>query len=199
MKVHLRAEPARPRAAQNGIFQPPSPEPEKLELTLARIANIVGENKVGSLEVLDTHRPEGFRMQHFTQDESNGASLQGNRRDACPPSSRRDELQIPRSARDDNSSGDLVTALRIFRPALMVTVTMREGRPLHIACKKRKERAGEILWAAGPWRSSGDWWEQDGWARDEWDIAVQEETSIALYRLVHDLLSGRWLLEGEYD
>jgi protein ImuB len=64
---------------------------------------------------------------------------------------------------------------------------------------KKKEFHGEILWAAGPWRSSGDWWEQDGWARDEWDIAVQQESGIAFYRLVRDLLSGRWLLEGEYD
>jgi len=28
---------------------------------------------------------------------------------------------------------------------------------------------------------------------------VQEETSIGLYRLVRDLLGGRWLLEGTYD
>ena len=45
MKIHLSAEPARPRSAQAGLFLPPSPEPEKLELTLARIAGIVGEKK----------------------------------------------------------------------------------------------------------------------------------------------------------
>ena len=60
VKIHLAAEPVRPRAAQNGLFLPPSPEPEKLELTLARIAGIVGEDKVGSLELLDTHRPGGI-------------------------------------------------------------------------------------------------------------------------------------------
>jgi hypothetical protein len=65
MKIHLAAEPARPRSAQGGLFQPPSPEPEKLELTLARIAGMVGENKVGALELLDTHHPEGFRMRRF--------------------------------------------------------------------------------------------------------------------------------------
>jgi protein ImuB len=66
-------------------------------------------------------------------------------------------------------------------------------------CEKRKEIQGEILWTAGPWRSSGDWWEQEGWAQDEWDIALQEKDSIALYRLVRDLLSGQWLVEGSYD
>jgi protein ImuB len=55
------------------------------------------------------------------------------------------------------------------------------------------------VWVAGPWRSSGDWWEQEGWARDEWDIAVQAENEITLYRLVRDLLGGRWVLEGSYD
>jgi protein ImuB len=175
IKIHLAAEPARPRPGQNGLFLPPSPEPEKLELTLARIAGIVGEDKVGSLEILDTHRPQGFRMQRFVPRE---------------PQERTHKTE---------DSDDLVTALRIFRPPATVTVTLREGRPTFISCPKRKETCGEILWAAGPWRSSGDWWEQEGWARDEWDIAVQEETSIGLYRLVRDLLGGQWLLEGTYD
>src|SRR5947209_18342834 len=72
MKIHLSAEPARPRNSQNGLFLPASPEPEKLELTLARISGIVGENRVGSLELLDTHRPEAFRMQHFAPSEPRG-------------------------------------------------------------------------------------------------------------------------------
>ncbi len=175
VKIHLAAEPVRPRPGQSGLFLPPSPEPEKLELTLARIAGIVGEDKVGSLEIMDTHRPQGYRLQHFAPQD---------------PQEKTEKTE---------NSEDLVTALRIFRPPAAVTVTLCEGRPTFISCLKRKETRGEILWAAGPWRSSGDWWEQEGWARDEWDIAVQEETSIGLYRLVRDLLDGRWLLEGTYD
>jgi protein ImuB len=178
VKIHLAAEPVRPRAAQNGLFLPPSPEPEKLELTLARIAGIVGDDKVGSLELLDTYRPEGFRMQRF----------------APKPFS----PQRPRAA-EKNNSDDLMTALRIFRPALDVVVTVQENKPAYINSPKNKEMQGEVLWAAGPWRSSGDWWEREGWARDEWDIAVQDETGIALYRLVRDRLSGRWFVEGTYD
>jgi protein ImuB len=175
VKIHLAAEPVRPRPGQSGLFLPPSPEPEKLELTLARIAGIVGEDKVGSLEILDTHRPQGFRVQHFAP------------------------LEPQERIEKTKNSDDLVTALRIFRPPAAVTVTLCEGRPTFISCLKRRETRGEILWAAGPWRFSGDWWEQEGWARDEWDIAVQEETSIGLYRLVRDLLGGRWVLEGSYD
>jgi protein ImuB len=60
---------------------------------------------------------------------------------------------------------------------------------------------GEVIWKAGPWRFSGDWWEQQAWARDEWDIAVKgsHQGEIALYRMVHDLLNGVWFLEGTYD
>ncbi len=62
VKVALAAEPAKPRVTQNGLFIPLAPEPEKLELTLARIAAVVGEGNVGSPELVDTHRPGAFRM-----------------------------------------------------------------------------------------------------------------------------------------
>ena len=94
---------------------------------------------------------------------------------------------------------ELVTALRLFRPPLAANVTLLEGKPTHVSSWQGEELGGEILWAAGPWRSSGDWWEKEGWARDEWDIAVQEGTQIVCYRLVRDLLRGQWLLEGTYD
>jgi protein ImuB len=186
-KIHLAAEPTRPRAAQNGLFLPPSPEPEKLELTLAKIAGIVGGDRVGSLALLDTHRPEGFRMQPFVMRES-------------PSESGRNQENFQNSSPErEGCSTELVTALRMFRPPLAASVTLREGNPTYVSSWQGEELGGEILWAAGPWRSSGDWWEKEGWARDEWDIAVQEETQIVCYRLVRDLLRGRWLLEGTYD
>ena len=176
-KIWISAEPAKSRAAQGGLFLPPSPEPEKLELTLARISGIVGDGKVGSVELLDTHRPEGFRTQHFTplleqkKSKTNG--------------------ELEKNA--------TVTALRMFRPRLSATVTLRDGKPALISCPKKKEVQGEVIWQAGPWRSSGDWWQQTPWARDEWDIALQTASGIALYRLVRDLLAGRWFVEGAYD
>ena len=170
VKVLLRVEPAKPRPAQNGLFLPASPEPEKLELTLARIAGVVGEGHAGSPQLLDTFRPQAFEMHHFT----------------------------PKNA-DCHTSKDLVTALRIFRPPIAVAVAYQDGRPSHISSNRQNRITGEVLWAAGPWRSSGDWWEQDSWVRDEWDIALQEKSGIVLYRLVHDRVCGQWLLEGSYD
>ena len=177
-KVLLRIEPAKPRPAQNGLFQPSSPEPEKLELTLARICGVVGEGRVGSPELLDTYRREAFEIRHFTP----SAPKNGNG-----------------SVAKDSVPKDLVTALRIFRPPVSVRVNQQNGRLSHVAATRREQIAGEVLWSAGPWRSSGDWWEQDSWMRDEWDIALREHTGIAMYRLVHDLIDGKWLLEGEYD
>jgi protein ImuB len=176
-KIHLAAEPARPRSAQGGLFLPPSPEPEKLELTLARIAGLVGESHLGSLELLDTHRAESFRMKRFVPE----GALETRRQKGLV------EEKSP------------VAALRMFRPPLRATVTLENGELVRVVCSKRKEVQGSVLWKAGPWRSSGDWWEREAWARDEWDIALQNADGVALYRLVHDLLGGGWFVEGTYD
>ena len=177
VKLHLAAVPARPRSAQGGLFLPPSPEPEKLELTLARIAGMVGDNRTGALELLDTHHPEGFRIRRFMSAQRESA---------------------PKTA-DPPEEKSAVTALRRFRPALRADVTLESGQPLRVVCTKKKEVQGEVLWKAGPWRSSGDWWEKEAWSRDEWDIALQNSSGVALYRLVHLLLGGGWFVEGSYD
>jgi protein ImuB len=182
VKIHLAAEPVRPRTAQGGLFLPPSPEPEKLELTLARIAGMVGKNKVGAVELLDTHHPGGFRMRRFVAAR---------------------ESRVPKNSGtvDEKSAGEksAITALRRLRPPLRVYVTLEKGEPVRVLCARKKEAQGDVLWKAGPWRSSGDWWEREAWARDEWDLAVQTIDVIVLYRLVHDLLGRKWFIEGTYD
>src|SRR3954467_8073088 len=78
-KIFLQMEPARPRQSQNGLFLAASPEPERLELVLARVAGVVGEKNLGVAEILDTHRADAFRMKRFWP----GGSKQevGGRRD----------------------------------------------------------------------------------------------------------------------
>jgi protein ImuB len=178
VKIHLAAEPARPRSAQGGLFLPSAPEPEKLELTLARIAGIVGEHKVGALELLDTHHPEGFRMRRFVAEVAR---------------------KTPQKKTPDSTEAQAaITALRRFRPPLRANVTLENGQPVHLACR-RKDVQGDVLWKAGPWRFSGDWWERDAWSRDEWDLALRNGEAVSFYRLVHDLLGGSWFVEGTYD
>lgn len=64
--MSIACEPTKSRSIQSGLFQPLAPEPEKLELTLARLARLVGESNVGSVELVDTHRPGAFRIKRFS-------------------------------------------------------------------------------------------------------------------------------------
>jgi len=204
VKMHLSAEPARPRVLQSGLFQPVFPEPEKLELTLARIAGIVGEGRAGSVELLDTHREGAFAVQHFAPLEA--ASVEAKGKQSVNPKQKDRSLpeddgactleeKLEENAKEKMSA---VIALRIFRPPPGASVALREAKPVHLRCLQ-PDIAGDIVWTAGPWRSSGDWSEQEGWSREEWDIAIAAGDSLALYRLVQDKQGGNWFVEGMYD
>ncbi len=207
VKIHLSADPARPRALQSGLFQPVFPEPEKLELTLARIAGIVGEERVGSAELLDTHREGAFALRHFAPTESVPPALEvkssGKRKKDMPaPQNNMSPVEEKLDANTKENAPEqmsAVIALRLFRPPLGANVTLREAKPVRMRCLQRPDIAGEIVWTAGPWRSSGDWSEQEGWSREEWDIGMAAEAGLVLYRLVQDKLSAKWFLEGMYD
>ena len=190
VKVMLAAEPAKPRPGREGLFLPATPAPDRLELTLARLAAIVGEQKVGAAEVLDAHRPDAFHMRRF-------APTQGLK----PSISSRSNAGL--------KACSTPLALRRFRPPLEATVEVRDGEPVRIAAG---ELRGEVASLSGPWRSSGDWWKGkeflprinadsrgSNWARDEWDIAVPGKQGVALYRIYRDLASGAWFVEGSYD
>ena len=211
VKVELTAEPVKPQVAQHGLFQAASPEPEKLHLMLARLEGIVGHANVGSPELLDTNRRDAFAMKPFhTEDQNPPRRYRGaekNRVVAAPP-------------RDDDSAsvslclrgGFSSLAIRIFRPPLPAQVTVRDQQPTCVSCTGDGSRApvsGDIAWASGPWRSSGDWWTltsaphrdtcETRYTREEWDVSIATAEGDALYRLVHDLEEGCWLLEGMYD
>jgi len=194
LKIHLAAEPARPRSTQSGLFLPVFPEPEKLELTLARIAGIVGQGRVGAAELLDTHREGAFQMQPFAPVQP---EIKATRRKKNVPMQEEDDIN--RAEENAQEKMTAVIALRLFRPPLRAIVNVKEGKPVRLKCLHHKKIAGEIVWTAGPWRSSGDWSEQEGWSREEWDIAIPIENEIILYRLVEDKLSRNWWLEGTYD
>ncbi|HUI58325.1 MAG TPA: hypothetical protein VLY04_25300 [Bryobacteraceae bacterium] len=150
--VWLGVNPVKPRSAQSGLFLPTAPEPVKLELTLARIKSIVGEDRVGSPELLDTHRPDAFHVAHAPMRAAPAL---------VPP------------------GGALMRlSLRIFRPPLPARVALASGQPSFVATDSIR---GKILDRAGPWRTSGDWWTSDPWLRDEWDIALSDGALYRLY------------------
>jgi len=182
--VTITAEPVKPHARQKGLFIPLAPEPEKLEITLARLGKLVGAARVGSPEIVDTHRPDTFRMSKFRLRQRSG-----------------------RNVRKDTAHAGKVPALpvigfRIFRPAWRAEVQTIHGQPQRIDARGAQARVrGRIVYAAGPWRASGDWWRADVWARDEWDVAVTDSAREpeVLCRIYRDLVSEQWFLAGIYD
>lgn len=184
-EVRIRAEPVKPRASQAGLFVPLAPEPERLEITLARLAKLVGRDNVGSPQLLDTHRPDAFRMTRFTL-------VSGKRK---KDSNRKSEI----------ANRQCVMGFRLFRPAWRADVQMNRGRPARIntwSGKSSNVLRGKVVCAAGPWRRSGDWWRSDMWARDEWDVAVIDSAfpqNEVLCRIYRELSSEKWFVEGIYD
>jgi protein ImuB len=181
--VRMLTTPVKGRSQQLGLFLSLSPDPERLEITLARIQNTVGENRVGAPVLLDTHSPNGFQQNRFVLPEM------------------KEKRQV--------TERQTTAAMRIFRPPLLATVDFQEGKPTFLGCEGARRR---ILEFAGPWRTKGDWWSETKWARDEWDIKVrllrqrvqsessrESEEETALYRVYKDLRAKRWFVEGIYD
>ena len=206
LKVTMSAESAAPRSAQGGLFVPASPDPEKLELTVARLANLVGNSNVGSPELVDTHRPDEFRVARF-----------------CPVNS---VVPSRPSSSSQNTSPSTETkrrtliAFRVFRPALPAKVDMRNALPARVAFNGQ---LAAVIAVSGPWRTSGDWWREDTWQHDEWDLELRFEpiretapksgrrTRIAaanpapqiplngVYCLYFDAIRQGWFVRGVYD
>jgi protein ImuB len=212
----INCEPVKPRVLQTGLFIPLAPEPARLELTLARLAKLVGLENVGSPELLDTHRPDAFRIKRFelkdTKRRKAGArqSAISNQQSVNP----KGEIRNP----------EVSLGFRRFRPPLRAMVEAARGYPTEInAWGKERSVYGKVVGLAGPWRTTGEWWRSDLWARDEWDVAIEsrgqrseirsqksegakiKEVSSQvgpdqiLYRVYRELRSGSWFVEGIYD
>lgn len=195
IKLWIMAGPARSRSAQRGLFLPITPEAEKLEITLARINGIVGEKRAGTVRLLDCHRRDGFCMKHFV-------AISEEQRKSSPSTIW-------------NLSANPFLALRIFRPAPQIRVQLSDGRPARMAVTTNEieygNLQGNILWSAGPWRASGDWWTEQAkedtdtdvhqWGREEWDVALANGNgeNVALYRIYRDIHSGHWFADASYD
>ena len=211
VKITLGADPARPRTTQHGLFVPNSPDPERLELTVARLAKLVGNTNIGSPELTDTHRPGEFRMNRFfsQMNETKARGKAGKKLasggDGEPAAGRR-----------------TATGCRIFRPRLAARVELREGRPAKIFFRGLY---GRVVTASGPWKISGDWWRGDAWQQEEWDLEIQFDGGSAgvaehmlanmqviapvreakahmhasLYCVYYDGACRSWFVRGMYD
>jgi len=181
--IHVSAVPVIPRVTHRQLFEQAAPEPEKLELTLARLARLVGANNIGSPAPLDTHRPDAFGLKRLTVIRE---ARRARRKKTSTPEKPQPAL-LPR------------LALRRFRPPLHATVEQRDGLPVSINAighGTNKSVRGRVIRLSGPWRTSGDWWDPEPWSRDEWDVALSDG---AVYRIYYDFRSTSWFVEGLYD
>ncbi|HMH14532.1 MAG TPA: hypothetical protein VK578_15645 [Edaphobacter sp.] len=171
LALTLSAEPGSISKVQLGLFSPQLPEPSRLDVTLALIAKIVGEENVGKAVLLDTHHEqEAFRLDRFT---------------------------VPTSEPTGTVMVQGCSAMRELRPAECVRVVSAEGRLDAILFRQKRY---VVVRAYGPWRASGEWWNSSLWGCEQWDIAARADDSPLLCCcLVRDLMRNQWQIAGLYD
>jgi protein ImuB len=207
-KIMLAADSTRPRFSQSGLFVPSAPDPEKLELVVARLSKLVGEANIGSAEIVDTHRPGAFRMIRFVPPLNDRHRMMRARR-----KSQADEVLRAMTGAETEAHRP-ATAFRVFRPPLQARVELRGVSPARVFFRGLR---GYVMSASGPWRTSGDWWREDAWRQDEWDLDIrfdpthsqsvphlQGKTDSAivqtgLYCFCFDAVSQSWSVRGMYD
>jgi protein ImuB len=129
--LELSAEAGHCSTVQLGLFTPQTPEPSRLDVTLARIKAMVGEDRVGAPMLEDTHRPGSFRM---------------------------GTLAIEGTVGDEPITRRIV--LRRMRPPVRIRVALREYQPaafrdgvslFEITAAYGPWRTSGCWWATGDW------------------------------------------------
>ena len=144
--LSLRLTPTRPLVRQQGLFETGLRDPHGFAETLARAMAIVGPDRVGTPEPIDTHRPDAFTLTAPALVISPAAAPALH-----PP------LGLP---------------LRRFRPPLPARIEFTADRATYLWTEHVR---GEISARLGPWPSSGNWWQTDhSWHRTEWDISLAD-------------------------
>ncbi len=165
----LAAEAGRSSQIQLGLFAPQTPEPSRLDVTLARLKAIVGDDRVGSPVLEDTHRADSFRIEGF----------------------------VVRGRAVEPGAQTARVALWRVRPAAPVSVVLRAMKP--VAFRDRENRfevtAAYGPWRTrGCWWSAGVW-EGEEWDV----LAVNSDGASIACVLTCDRARSSWRLEAFYD
>ena len=180
------AHPDQPRRAQLSLFGPAALSPDRLATTIARLAALLGADRVGSPRSVDGHRPERFASAGYTP--------------APPPSMR----LAPRGGRG-------LLSVRVLRPAVALEVIVDSRPPAAGSADEFRLRplslktlepdaappiAGQVRVAAGPWSLEEGWWSDVPADRDYWDVELSDG---GLYRIYRERRDGAWFSDGVYD
>lgn len=170
LHVALQAEPGHISKVQLGLFSPQLPETGRLEVKLARIAKIVGEDAVGQAVLRDTHQPRGFRMERF---------------------------RVPTTAPMPTEANVVRFALRELRPSEPIMVQLNAGVPSSVRFRRESYR---VEAAYGPWVIGTDWWNQEHWGQSQWDLFLVDTSDRKLRCcILRDLKKHCWQMAGFYD
>jgi protein ImuB len=215
--VRIEIDPVPGRIVQYSLLERALPSPETLATLMARLGALVGDSRCGSPVLLDTWRPDGFEMTRFAPDHSQ-PSLHIPESDGCLAEAAQPSLdgardgpelaegprrrtpaarsQQPGASSQERAASNLI--LRRFRPPVAIRVTVDRGRPVRVAIDRRGMPGGDVDRAAGPWRTSGAWWDPKSavWDRDEWDAALSDGS---ICRLFYDRIDECWFLEAVLD
>ncbi len=197
VSLTLHAEAGAQNKMQLGLFAPQTPEPSRLDVTLARLRAMVGDERVGSPVLEDTHSAGRFHMEEFSlpnlKSETRGARSKKDALMEVMPRIALRRVRPPRTVRA------VVSPTATASPLRRTTLSMK-----HAALKPVSFRDGEhtymIAAAYGPWRTSGCWWSLDTWDTEEWDVlATANNGATVACLLSRDCARNAWQLEAFYD
>lgn len=195
--IRITVEPRAPRAAQTDMFAPPCPAPERLHVMLARLAALCGPGRVGTLVPRNSHLPGAVELGPFAPRPAAVATPALSQTGAA--------ALTDRGAANSHSAAAVAQlAVRAIRPPRQVEVLCtRGGAPEFV---RGAGFGGRVISCAGPWRiaaavafhSGGhdNHQEAPGAMRDYYDAALEDG---GVYRLLCDLRSGQWYVDGIYD
>ena len=137
-RVVVAVDPTPGRVLQYSLLTRPQPSPEQISTLMARLGALMGANRCGSPADVDSWKPGAFGMTPFMPGDGVGQLS-----------------TLP------SSDGRPIVALRRFRFAVPARVMVDHGRPVRVHTDRRGLAGGHVEVAAGPWRTSGQWWERD--------------------------------------
>lgn len=169
LSLTLSAEAGQSSKVQLGLFAPQTPEPSRLDVTIARLKAIAGEGRVGTPVLEDVHRAGCFHMSDFAAENTPVEEQTGQPR----------------------------MALRRLRPPLGVRVVLSADQPAGFFDGRQsyKVTASFGPWrSSGCWWAM-DSWDSDEWDV----LALSQGAAPLACLLVMDRGKNEWRLEAFYD
>jgi protein ImuB len=203
--VTIAIDPTPGRVVQESLLARALPPPEQVATLMARLSALMGERRCGTPALVDSHRPGAFAMGVFRMEDGQKQGARSKEQEGPVVRERARESRVL-----NPESRTPCVALRRFRLPVPARVTTEQGRPVGVRTDRQNLQGGRVRACAGPWRTSGEWWNapassptdldvlrgRAGWHRDEWDVTLSDG---GVYRIFEDRDSGRWFLEGMLD